>query len=135
MTTKKATPPHSEATAEPAAAAPKPARRRAAAPKRAAEGDAVQHAEVPVEQAPVEIGVAAPVIEDKPEKDRKGKNKDKPKDKDKKKKRHKKSKEAVLIRFEDDQLTAIDESAAALGLSRAAWVRMVVAKALGKKTK
>ena len=54
-----------------------------------------------------------------------GKNRDK----DKKKKKDK-NKEAVIIRFEDQQLTAIDSSAEALGLSRAAWVRMVVAKAL-----
>lgn len=52
-----------------------------------------------------------------------GKKKDKKKEK-------KVKKEAVLIRFEDSQLAAIDIQAEALGLSRAAWVRMVVAKAL-----
>lgn len=56
-----------------------------------------------------------------------GKKKDKKKDK---KKEKKVKKEAVLIRFEDSQLAAIDIQAEALGLSRAAWVRMVVAKAL-----
>lgn len=58
------------------------------------------------------------------------KTKEKTKDKGKKKKG--KKKEAVIIRFEDAQLVEIDTSADALGLSRAAWVRMVVAKALAK---
>ena len=65
----------------------------------------------------------------------------KAKEKAKKAKKHKdekdekrKDKEAVLIRFEDEQLTLMDERAAELGLSRAAWLRMVVSKALrGKK--
>lgn len=52
------------------------------------------------------------------------------KEKKKGKKKHKKSKEAVIIRFDDTQLPQIDARAEALGLSRAAWVRMVVAKAL-----
>lgn len=59
----------------------------------------------------------------------------KPSKKDKKrkdkKKKHKK-KEAVLIRFEDGQLERIDAVAETLGLSRAAWVRMVVSKALSR---
>ena len=68
----------------------------------------------------------------------KGKGKDKPK-KHKAEKGEKnekrKDKEAVLIRFEDEQLTQMDERAADLGLSRAAWLRMVVSKALrGKKS-
>ena len=53
--------------------------------------------------------------------------------KDRKKvKKEKKNKEAVIIRFEDVQLPLIDKRAEALGLSRAAWVRMVVAQALAK---
>lgn len=57
----------------------------------------------------------------------------KPSKKDKKrkdKKKKNKKKEAVLIRFEDGQLERIDAIAETLGLSRAAWVRMVVSKAL-----
>lgn len=57
---------------------------------------------------------------------------DKKKKRDKKEKKEKKAKkEAVLIRFEDAQLLRIDTQAEALGLSRAAWVRMIVAQALG----
>lgn len=41
------------------------------------------------------------------------------------------NKEAVIMRFDPNQLAVIDQKAAALGLSRAAWVRMVVAQALG----
>ena len=53
--------------------------------------------------------------------------------KDKKKKdKKKKNKEAVMIRFEKDQLGLIDARADALGLSRAAWVRMVVAQVLAQ---
>jgi predicted DNA binding CopG/RHH family protein len=63
---------------------------------------------------------------------KKEKHKEKEKGKKGKAKEHgkKKDKEAVLIRFEDEQLTLMDAAASALGLSRAAWVRMVVAKAL-----
>jgi predicted DNA binding CopG/RHH family protein len=69
----------------------------------------------------------------KPAKKAQVKDKDKSKGKEKHKKR--KDKEAVLIRFEDEQLTLMDERAAALGLSRAAWLRMLVSKALrGKKS-
>ncbi|WP_146002733.1 hypothetical protein [Telmatospirillum siberiense] len=60
------------------------------------------------------------------------KSKEKGKEKDKAKKKKHKKKEAVIIRFEDAQLAGIDTSADALGLSRAAWVRMVVARALAK---
>jgi predicted DNA binding CopG/RHH family protein len=70
--------------------------------------------------------VPLPTIEKIKDKDKK-KDKVKVKSKDKGKK---KDKEAVLIRFEDQQLTQVDAHADALGLSRAAWVRMVVAKAL-----
>lgn len=59
----------------------------------------------------------------------------KPSKKDKKrkdKKKKNKKKEAVLIRFEDGQLERIDAVAETLGLSRAAWVRMVVSKALSR---
>jgi len=54
------------------------------------------------------------------------------KDKKKAKKKDKKNKEAVIIRFDDDQIPQVDARAEALGLSRAAWVRMVVAQALAK---
>jgi predicted HicB family RNase H-like nuclease len=40
-------------------------------------------------------------------------------------------KEPVLLRFEDETLRKIDQDAKRLGLSRAAWVRMVVAERLG----
>ncbi|MDR3435193.1 hypothetical protein [Telmatospirillum sp.] len=66
------------------------------------------------------------------EKEKKSKEKIKDKSKDKGKKKKDKKKEPVLIRFEDSQLTQIDSNADALGLSRAAWVRMVVAKALAQ---
>lgn len=52
--------------------------------------------------------------------------------KDKKKKKEKKKKEAILVRFDPDQLAAIDERAESLGLNRAAWLRMTVAQALAK---
>ena len=90
--------------------------------------------------------VAAPAEPTEPAEDKSGKKaktKSKHKEKDKAKGKHKaekpekakrKDKEAVLIRFEDDQLAEMDQRAAALGLSRAAWLRMVVSKALrGKK--
>jgi predicted DNA binding CopG/RHH family protein len=79
----------------------------------------------------------APEPEEPVKSAKKGKDKAKTKEKSKGKEKHKKrkDKEAVLIRFEDDQLELVDQRAAALGLSRAAWVRMVVAKALrGKKS-
>ena len=83
---------------------------------------------------PVEPAPAPVAVEEKPaKKGKKTKDKEKPKGKEKHKKR--KDKEAVLIRFEDEQLTLMDERASALGLSRAAWLRMLVSKALrGKKT-
>jgi len=82
--------------------------------------------------APTPAPAAAPEPEASEKKGKKHK-KDKEKGKNKEHKKRK-DKEAVLIRFEDDQLTMMDARAAALGLSRAAWLRMVVAKALmGKK--
>ncbi len=39
-------------------------------------------------------------------------------------------KEPVLLRFDDETLRKIDAAAKRLGLSRAAWVRMVVAERL-----
>lgn len=85
----------------------------------------------------------APAPETAAEEAKPAKKKSKGKDKEKSKGKHKaektekakrKDKEAVLIRFEDDQLAEMDQRAAALGLSRAAWLRMVVSKALrGKK--
>jgi hypothetical protein len=61
-----------------------------------------------------------------------GKPKKDKKEKKKAKKKEKRKKEAVIIRFEDAHLPQIDAKAEALGLSRAAWVRMVVAQALAK---
>lgn len=72
----------------------------------------------------VEESRAADKQKEKVKADKKGKKDGKKKDK--------KKKEAVLIRFEDSQLEKVDRQAAALGLSRAAWVRMVVAQALAK---
>jgi len=43
----------------------------------------------------------------------------------------KNKKEPVLLRFDDQTLRQIDQDAKRLGLSRAAWVRMVVAERLG----
>jgi hypothetical protein len=63
-------------------------------------------------------------------KDDKKKGKHKKEEKKARKKEKKKNKEAVIIRFDDAQLPQIDARAEALGLSRAAWVRMVVATAL-----
>jgi len=82
--------------------------------------DSAQH---PVATEPAHSAEIEPV---------KGGKKAKAKEKEKSKKDHKKrkDKEAVLIRFEDEQLTMMDARAAALGLSRAAWLRMIVAKAL-----
>lgn len=76
-----------------------------------------------------EAAPAQPVPEPKPAEAEKPKQKDK-KEKKKAKKKDKKKKEAVIIRFDDAQLPLIDARAEALGLSRAAWVRMVVATAL-----
>ncbi len=77
-----------------------------------------------------------PALPEKPSKPLKTKAKSHDKDKShekekgKAKKKKAKKKEAVIIRFEDNQLAGIDAAAQALGLSRAAWVRMTVARAL-----
>jgi hypothetical protein len=123
--------------AAPKAAAANPARRRSKTPEAFIED--AHHPAIPAptiaaapEPAPAP---QAPVEADKHGK--KAKEKSKGKDKSKKhkaEKGEKKDKEAVLIRFEDEQLKLMDERAADLGLSRAAWLRMVVSKALrGKK--
>jgi len=52
------------------------------------------------------------------------------KKKKKKEKKGKRNKSATIIRFDDGLLPRIDAHAEALGLSRAAWVRMIVAQAL-----
>lgn len=39
-------------------------------------------------------------------------------------------KEPVIVRFDEATLKAIDDKAEKMGLSRAAWVRMVAARAL-----
>ncbi|CAA7622041.1 hypothetical protein [Magnetospirillum sp. SS-4] len=105
-----------------AARAAKPAARKAAAP--AAPEEVVAAAE-PVREDGA-VGVKAARKEKEKKKDKKERKKDK------KDKKEKKNKEAVIIRFDDAQLPQIDAQAEALGLSRAAWVRMVVAKALAK---
>ena len=43
-------------------------------------------------------------------------------------------KEPVIVRFDPGQLAIIDRKAAALGLSRAAWVRMAIARILEAKS-
>ncbi|HLN22466.1 MAG TPA: hypothetical protein VK558_00630 [Patescibacteria group bacterium] len=128
----------------------KPARPGAAHGKKAVEAEtfiqAAEHAEpvAPVEANPVETAVEEPApaevtpeaetaAEPAPKAKKKAKDKEKDKDKDKRKKKDKKNKEAVIIRFEDGQLTQIDARAETLGLARAAWVRMVVAQALAKE--
>ena len=122
-------PPRPTATPAPAPA-PKTVRR-----KKTAEAfiDDAHHPAPAPEAAPAALPEPA-VEEVKPaKKGKKAKDKEKSKGKEKHKKR--KDKEAVLIRFEDEQLTLMDERAAALGLSRAAWLRMLVSKALrGKKS-
>lgn len=50
--------------------------------------------------------------------------------KDGRKRAKKAKKEAVLIRFDETQLGLIDDRAERMGLSRAAWVRMAVARLL-----
>ncbi len=99
----------------PPKAAKKPKR---AVVKKAADETVAQAAPTP------ELAPPSPTKEKKP--------KEKTKEKDKAKKKKHKKKEAVIIRFEDAQLAEIDSSAEALSLSRAAWVRMVVARALAK---
>jgi len=116
------------ADAAPAPAPRKTVKKKAAAPKAAA-------AETPAAEAPVVdvSAVDAPAVALEPADKAKGKKKDKDKDKDKKHKKAKKAKkEAVIIRFDDEQLPLIDSRADALSLSRAAWVRMVVARALAE---
>mgnify|MGYP001806359816 CR=1 FL=1 len=97
---------------------------------------------VPAKADPMPEATAEPVLTPDPtpavntvpaEKEKtKKKDKEKDKNRDKRKKKEKKNKEAVIIRFDDSQLPLIDGRAEALGLSRAAWVRMVVARALGQ---
>jgi predicted DNA binding CopG/RHH family protein len=100
------------------------------------------HHPLPVAETPTQAALPEPAV-DEEHSSKKAKVKGKSKDKEKSKGKHKaektekakrKDKEAVLIRFEDEQLAEMDLRAAALGLSRAAWLRMVVSKALrGKK--
>ena len=107
----------------------KPARIKTAK-KIAAPVDAVVTPPAPESDAPA---TEAPTVDFTPTE--KVKNKDKAKDKAEgkdKKKHKKKKKEAVIIRFDDEKLPLIDQRAEALGLSRAAWVRMVVSQALKK---
>lgn len=115
---------------------PKPA--RPAAPKRVkthkiaipAVADVLVDDVVTAESVPEPVAApVAPVTDEPAEAEKTGHKKKKKKEK-KEKKEKKAKKEAVLIRFEDAQLATIDAKAESLGLSRAAWVRMVVAKAL-----
>ena len=106
----------------PPAAASAPAPRRTVRKKVAAPEAVVAEPVAAPEPIPAD---PVPAPADKP--------KGKKKDKDKKHKKAKKAKkEAVIIRFDDEQLPLIDARADALGLSRAAWVRMVVARALAE---
>lgn len=111
-----------KAVKTPKAAAPTKAEKVAKPPKTVAK-------KVAPEKEPL---VAAETTAVAVTKEKKSKDKEKGKEKDKGKKKKHKKKEAVIIRFEDAQLLEIDSSADALGLSRAAWVRMVVARALAK---
>lgn len=112
----------SKTTPPAAASAPAPrktVRKKVAAPEAVAAEPVAAPESIPADPVPAAA--------DKP----KGKKKDKEKDK-KHKKAKKAKKEAVIIRFDDEQLPLIDARADALGLSRAAWVRMVVARALAE---
>ncbi len=104
------------------AKAPKPAKvtEPASIPPAADAVSAETGGSLTAEQPPIRDGKK----DGKPKKDKK--------DKKKAKKKEKRKKEAVIIRFEDAHLPQIDAKAEALGLSRAAWVRMVVAQALAK---
>jgi hypothetical protein len=84
--------------------------------------------EISGEAANLDLPVPAEKLKGK--KKDKGADKDKGAVKEKRKDRKSKKKEAVIIRFDDQQLPLIDARADALGLSRAAWVRMVVSQAL-----
>ena len=120
----------------------KPSRGKSSAPKPSAAAhpeEFIQAADHPVtpaaivEDAPspeLVAPVSAPVSAQATEADTV--KKDKAKDKKKKDKKKDKKKEAVLIRFENGQLEEIDSRAEALGLSRAAFVRMAVAQTLAK---
>lgn len=119
-------PPRPAAAATPAKAAP--VRRRKTAE---AFIDDAHHPATPAIPEPATAPAPEPEEAKSAKKGKKAKEKEKTKGKEKHKKR--KDKEAVLIRFEDDQLELMDERAATLGLSRAAWVRMVVSKALRSK--
>ena len=122
----------------------KPSRGKSSAPKPSAAAhpeEFIQAADHPVtpaaivEDAPspeLVAPVSAPVSAQATEADTVKKDKDKAKDKKKKDKKKDKKKEAVLIRFENSQLEKIDGRAEALGLSRAAFVRMAVAQTLAK---
>jgi hypothetical protein len=121
--------PVAKPAAKPAAKVAAPPKKKPAAVVKTAESfiESANHPVTPVITAEVDL----PKLGKK-----KGKDKEKHKDKskDKIKVKTSKDKEAVLIRFEDEQLTMMDARATELGLSRAAWLRMVVAKALmGKK--
>lgn len=104
---------------------------------KAAAADTAQSAAGFIEAAPLAPSAPVPppaeAETETPMADREPVSKPSKKDKKRKdKKKKNKKKEAVLIRFEDGQLERIDAAAETLGLSRAAWVRMVVSKALSR---
>lgn len=127
---------------KPAETTPKPpAKPKASASRRAGPKPAEPQApepQAPEIQAPeIQAAVTPEPQAESGEKTAKKSKKEKEKEKEKEKKKDrkekkKKKKEAVIIRFDDQQLPQVDAQAEALGLSRAAWVRMVVAKALAK---
>ena len=122
--------------AAPTAAPLAPARRRKTPESFIEDAQHPAPAAEPAAPVPAPAPTPEPATAEKPGKKVKGK-KEKSKAKHKAEKTEKakrKDKEAVLIRFEDEQLAEMDKRAAALGLSRAAWLRMLVSKALrGKK--
>jgi len=116
-----------QVTEAPKAEAPKAEKPKAAPKPKAAKAAKIAK---PVKPAAPAVAAAEPEAPKGDKKDARPKKEKK--EKKKAKKKEKRKKEAVIIRFEDAQLPQIDARAEALGLSRAAWVRMVVAQALVK---
>ena len=112
-----------DATASVAKAKRVRVKKAAVADSASAEKDKKTHGKKAAATTTEDAAVGAPVVA-------KDKKKDKKKEKDKDKNKEKKGKEAVLVRFEREQLAQIDAQATSLGLNRAAWLRMTVAQAL-----
>lgn len=114
-----------------AAGAPASSRRRGSAKlvTEAADTADMVESDGAEQSGPVESATTVPSDEGGSDEARHGKKKDNKKRK-KKDKKDKNSKSAVIIRFDAGLLPRIDARAGALDLSRAAWVRMVVAQAL-----